>query len=511
MFKNYFFIILVTWNALFGNTLKSSSIKILGAAKQVSGSSYLIETEQTQFLVDCGFFYPENQSEDYDKDKEHTEYLNIQLPVSPQSISAIVITHAHLDHIGKIPLLVKRGFTGKIISTELSKKLSLIMMEMILKGTNMGEEMFVKSTKSQVIHSMKSCSWVKKIKSPVSIKSNRGEFFDRGLRLCSVCIETEVEQISSLFETYPYNKKIYLSKEDFVEFYNAKHIPGSSSILVSLESDKNRIFFSGDVGSGLDNILEGKPETPDNIDYIFMESTYGGNTRVISIDPFLEFFSDINDALSEDKIVWIPCFVLDRTQKVLNSIKTGQERGLLPSNIDLKIVSSTAKKVNRVYDKHYQYKPKYVDESLTMSPEKLEKHLTGPMILFTPSYLDDLDFFHPIMKKLFESHDTFIALVGYQDPRSIGGILKNIIKGSNVKLGNMGIKVEANASYYGGIFSGHIDSKGILGYLKSINIKETVFLVHGTNSSLIDLQNQLIKNVNNKVLIPNKGQKFSIK
>jgi predicted metal-dependent RNase len=75
----------------------------------------------------------------------------------------------------------------------------------------------------------------------------------------------------------------------------------------------------------------------------------------------------------------------------------------------------------------------------------------------------------------------------------------------------MGIKVEANASYYGGIFSGHIDSKGILGYLKSINIKETVFLVHGTNSSLIDLQNQLIKNVNNKVLIPNKGQKFSIK
>ena len=104
MFKNYFYIILVTWNVLFGNTLKSSSIQILGAAKQVSGSSYLIETDQTQFLVDCGFFYPENQSEDYDKDKEHTEYLNIQLPVSPQSISAIVITHAHLDHIGKIPL-----------------------------------------------------------------------------------------------------------------------------------------------------------------------------------------------------------------------------------------------------------------------------------------------------------------------------------------------------------------------------------------------------------------------
>ena len=199
------------------------------------------------------------------------------------------------------------------------------------------------------------------------------------------------------------------------------------------------MYITGDIGSGLDNILSGMPEKPDEIDYIFIESTYGGKSRDLLANPFDEFYSDLNYSVISNKFVWIPCFVLDRTQKVLNSIRRGQSQNKLPKNIDIKIVSSTAKKVNNVYDKHYNYRPSYVDESFSMSPKKLMEVIDKPMVLITPSYIDGMDFFHPIVEEIITDNNSEIMLVGYQDPRSVGGILKNIKKGSRVKLGNANI------------------------------------------------------------------------
>ena len=503
--KNYMTILLaaVFFSGNCGVTpLEGSSVKFLGAASQVSGSCYYFQTKEINFLVDCGFYYPENQAMEYEKDKKFTNDINTQVPVSPQSISAIVITHSHLDHIGKIPLFVKHGFNGRIISTKLTKELSLVMMEMILKGTDMGQEYFTKSSNSKVVHSQKKCIWVGKIKRPKKIKMNRGQLFDQELRLCSGCLKIEVDQIRVLFETYDYNQKAYLGDKISIELFDAKHIPGSSSVLVSLESEGKKVFVTGDVGSGLDNILKGEPNLPDEIDYIFMESTYGGQSRVLAEDPFRAFYSYLNNALAEDRIIWIPCFVLDRTQKVLNSIRIGQKRGLIPSNINIKIVSSTAKKINRIYDQNYNYKPKYVDESLSMSPEKLLENMNGPIILITPSYLDDLDFFHPVMKKMFQSNQTDVLIVGYQDPRSIGGLLKTLSKNSKIKLGYENIRVASNVQYYGGIFSGHIDANGIVNYLKSIKINKSIVLVHGDVSSLNSLKGMIEPFFQNEIIVP---------
>ena len=123
-------------------------------------------------------------------------------------------------------------------------------------------------------------------------------------------------------------------------------------------------------------------------------------------------------------MVWVPSFVLDRTQKVLNVIKKGQQEKKLPKKINIKVVSTTAKKVNKVYDQHYKYRPNSVDESLSMSPTKLSPAISGPMVLLTPSYIDQLDFFHPIVEKIVRSNNSDLMLVGYQDPRSFGGLLK---------------------------------------------------------------------------------------
>ena len=506
------FIYLIFANVLFAKLTKTT-VQLFGAAKQVSGSCYYFDTDEIDFLVHCGLFYPETKNINYEKDVKNTNRLNTQPPVSPNGISAIIITHAHLDHIGKIPLLISKGFGGIIYSTELTKNLSLIMFEMLLKSTSLGDETFTKSAKSKKVHSQYNCKWKNKIKHPKYITVERNELYDRSLQLCKECLSIEINNIERLFSTIPFNRKVKLSKNISLELFDAKHLPGSSSVLIDFDfrNDDKSVYITGDIGSGLDNILTGMPVKPNEVDYVFIESTYGGKSRGLPMNPFDDFYSDLNYSVKSNKFIWIPCFVLDRTQKVLNSIRRGQSLNKLPKNIDIKIVSSTAKKVNNVYDKHYSYRPKYVDESFSMSPKKLIGEIDKPMILITPSYIDGMDFFHPIVKEIVTDRNSEIMLVGYQDPRSVGGILKEIKKGSSVKLGYDYIDVSANVTYYGSIFSGHIDSQGISDYLGSMKIRNKIFLVHGDISSLNDLSDSLKPMFGNKVIIPSKEQTFLIK
>ena len=506
------FIIYIFANLLLAG-LTEANVQVLGAAKQVSGSCYYFKTDEINFLIDCGLYYPETKTITYEMDVKNINELNTQPSVSPKSISAIIITHAHLDHIGKIPLLISKGFDGIIYSTEITKELSIIMFELLLKSTSLGIEKFTKSSNSTKVHSQNNCKWKNKIKYPKYLSAERNELYDRNLQLCKECLSIEINKIAPLFSTTPFNQKINLSKNVSFEYFEAKHIPGSSSVLIDFDfqnSDKS-VFITGDIGSGLNNILIGKPEKPDEVDYIFIESTYGGKSRDYQANPFDDFYTDLNDSVKSNKLVWVPCFVMDRTQKVLNSIRRGQSLNKLPKDMDIKIVSSTAKKVNAVYDKYYVYRPETVDESFSMSPKKLKNEITKPIILITPSYIDGMDFFHPIVDEIITNRNSEIMLVGYQDPRSFGGILRNIKNGSTVGLGSKNINVSANIKYYGSIFSGHIDSQGITDYLNSMKINNKIFLVHGDLSSLNALSISLVPTWGNKILIPSKDQAFSIK
>ena len=506
------FLLLILPSFLYSQ-LREVSLQLLGGAKRVSGSAYYFKTDQKNFLVDCGLYYPETKSVKYEKDIKKTNRLNTKLPVPPQKISDIVITHAHLDHIGKIPLFVKNGFNGRIYSTEPTKKLSLIMFEMMLKSTSFGSEIFTKSKKSNKLHTQSNCEWKNRIKRPKTIKLERNELQDLGLQICKVCLGIELKNIATLFKTNKYNQAFNISKDISIKFYDAKHIPGSASILVNLNlvSGKKLIHITGDVGSGLDNILKGKPKVPKVVDYVFIESTYGNKSRVLSKNPFNEFFSDLNTSISNDHVVWIPSFVMDRTQKVLNVIKKGQKNKKLPKNINIKVISSTAKKVNKVYDQYFDFRPNFTDESFSMSPKKLSSEIEGPIVLITPSYIDQLDFFHPIVEKIIRSKDSDLMLVGYQDPRSFGGLLKDISTGSKVKLGGKKVKVSANTKYYSGIFSGHLDSEGIKNYLNSIKINKGIMLVHGDISSLNSLKTSLNPFFKNDIIVPGENWSLEIK
>ena len=507
--KIYFFIfffIIASCNA----KINEPSITIIGGAKSVSGSCYLIETTKLNLLVDCGSFYPDSLGLPYEEDVELTDKLNSKLPLKPDYISSILITHAHLDHIGKIPLMVKNGYKGKLISTPKSKELSLEMFEMILKGSNLGEEKFLKSKKSYKVHSQESCKWRQKIRHKEWVTHKRSELFDMRLSLCKVCLGIERDKIGQLFTTYPYGRKFQVSDDVYGEFFDAKHIPGSSSILLSINHNgvEKKVLFSGDVGSGIDNILEGNPITPSSADFAFIESTYGAKERKLSKNPYKEFFNDLNTNLKKGGIVWIPSFVLDRTQKVLNTLKKGQFSGKIPDKIDIKVVSPTAKKINKIYDKYRNYRPNYVDESLSMSAKKLEGILNGPKILITPSYVDGIDTFHPIAQKIVSDPNSSVMLVGYQDPRSFGGRLKKSKKGDKILLSDNQCNIKASTKYYSGIFSGHYDGIGTLEYLESIDIKNSTFLVHGNQKAKKELKSLLEKKGLDSIQIPTGGNRI---
>ena len=482
------------------------SIKPLGAVREVSGSAYFFDTDQIDFLVDCGLYYPESKTKNYAEDIRETRQRNTSPPIQPDQIQDILLTHAHLDHIGRIPLMVKKGFKGRIISTPLTKEISMIMFErMILKGTSLGLENFSKSAKSNYLHSQESCIYRKRIKTIQHIEFERHNFYTTDFIMCSECLKIELNEIDSMFEVHNYRRPFKISNAIEVEFFDPKHIPGASSILIKfkIKNDYKTVLISGDVGSGIDNILLGMPDKPSDVDYIFMESTYGGQSREVSENPYTEFLSDLSNALSQGQKVWIPAFVLDRTQKVLNIIRKGEISGILPKNVDVKVVSTSAKRINSVYDNYFTYRPAGLNESKTMSPEKLLP-LSPSTVLITPGGIDELDWFYPVVESLVGSSDSKILIVGYQDPRSVVGKLKDSGPGDMLTLKDRRIRLNADVKYHGSAFSGHLDGSGIMEYLKNISINENIILIHGEYEGMLELNKLLGNELHIKAEIPDK-------
>ena len=486
--------------------LNTLQISLLGGAQQISGSSFLIDTNLDDILVDCGIFYPEHQNLDYHFDKRSTEKKNSILDVDPNSISAIILSHAHLDHIGKTPLIVKKGFDGEIILTRKTAEIASIMFErMSLKNSDFGLETFFKSKNSNKYHSHKSCQWKNKIKKKnlIKIKKHRNDLIYPE-KMCDVCIQKELKDIESLYKIINYRTPYNLFGSVFIELYDAKHIPGSASILVTYKLDNRNesIYFSGDVGSGIDNILQGMPDNPKNVDYVFMESTYGGYNRKLPKNPFREFYNSINNSIKNSELIWIPSFVLDRTQKILNQIKIGYEEEYIEKIPPIFILSSSAKEINKVYAKYYDFKTGLENEFFNMSPKDISYLNKKPSIVITPSYIDDLDFFHPVIEKIVKDKNGRIFIVGYQDPRSFGGVLRKINHGDIIKLGNNSIRVNANVEYLGGAFSGHIDQSGIINYIDNIVVRKGIYLTHGNFENMKELKEKIHKRFNVKCQIP---------
>ena len=264
-------------------------------AKTVTGSCYYLDTGDFKFLVDCGAFQGPDQ----------VEKLNYEpFPFDPAEIDAVFLTHAHFDHCGRLPVLVKQGFRGRIISTQPTRDLAKIVL---LDAANLQKEEYERN--------------VARVKDGGKVRNpayEGSQYVERE----PLFTEQEVEEVMRLFNVYPYGNSVTINDKCEFRLRDAGHILGSAltEFWITMETGRVRkIVFSGDLGQPGARIVR-DPDMVREADYVVCESTYGNRIHKDRNETVLELLSALQTAQKEGGNVLIPSFALERTQEILYEI-----------------------------------------------------------------------------------------------------------------------------------------------------------------------------------------------
>jgi metallo-beta-lactamase family protein len=413
------------------------SIQFFGASGEVTGSSYLLTgNDGTKILVDFGMF---QGTEDIVMQNYH------KLPFKPSELSAVVLTHAHLDHCGRLPLLVFGGFNGKIYMTKPSVSLVNIILT---DSANVAAQDF---SKFEPLYSM-----------------------------------DQVDKVFRMIEAVGYNEP-FTVKGFEITFKDAGHILGSASILLEEKATSQKIVFSGDLGNTPEDLV--KPtEYISQADFVVMESTYGDTDHPEEDVPGI-IQEEINSIEDRDGVLLIPAFSLERTQEILHRIhhlkKEGKVRGDTPVFLD----SPMGIRATLVYKSFKQYYNEEIQshtddpfsfEGLVVTEEprdsrEIAKALTPKVIIAGSGMLTGGRILHHAFNYLsFPS--TRLLFVGYQAEETLG---RQILGGSkNVHINKKNIKVKANIREIKTL-SSHADQTKLINWLRQIKGVKKVFLTHG--------------------------------
>ncbi|MDR0977987.1 MAG: MBL fold metallo-hydrolase [Endomicrobium sp.] len=414
------------------------SITPYGAAETVSGSCFLLDTGYEKFIVDCGLFMSDSQ-----------ESMNFCIPKNILTAKALFLTHAHLDHSGKIPLLIHEGFNGRIYSTKATKKLTLALFKErncfdLIKRKWFWSKSQYKKAKER--NGVVTAHWTDDCRESIkSAEYSKNEIFLKDLckarnvkfLLCKNCCEKEAEKIADKFITVNYNEEINISDKIKVVFINAGHIPGSASIIFSIAGKK--ICFSGDLGSGHSK-FNGNFEVPGAADLIFMEATYGSKIRKSADNDYNVFRKDLKNALASGMTVWIPAFALNRTQEVLYELKLMQDSGYISAHVPIYSVSPSANAITALYQKELSKKQDnlqdytsgdwflddiYQKESILPRNARLQMIRTynTQMILFSSSGDMSKGKSQQLVPIMLSDKNVFVMIVNYVAPESIAGLI----------------------------------------------------------------------------------------
>lgn len=464
-------------------------LTFLGAARTVTGSCHMIETGNTRILVDCGMF--QGQAKE--------EAMNEQpLPVKPADIDYVLLTHAHIDHSGRIPWLYVNGFKGEVIATDACVDLC----RLLLPDSGHIQEF--------------EAEWKNRKRMRAGRKPEQPLY-----------TMLDAQESMRLFRSVKYDQTIQLTPSIRVCYRNSGHMLGSAFIEVWVRENgkETKLVFTGDMGNTDIPILK-DPEMISEADYLIMESTYGDRLHADKTNKAEKFMDIVLETLDKGGNVVIPSFAVGRTQEIIyelnkNRTQFGDKVNKL-MHAPVYIDSPLAISATEVYRKHLDC---YDDEARgyiengdnpldfdnlhftrTADESKALNDIKGGCIIISASGMCEAGRIKHHLKHNLWREECTILFVGYQAEGTLG---RRLLDGEkDVHIFGEEISVNARIEMIDG-YSGHADYLGILDWMKNFgDLPKRVFLVHGGEDSLYALSDRIKNQFDMDPIIPSREESF---
>jgi metallo-beta-lactamase family protein len=436
-------------------------ISFHGADQGVTGSCHEIECAGKRILIDCGLYQGGREL-----DEENAEPFGFD----PASIDIVLLTHAHLDHCGRLPLLVKRGFHGEVITTAATRELARLVM---LDAAHLQEE-------------------------EARYRARRaGRHATAAMATPLYTLLDALNVLDFFGRTAAYNTPIQLAPGIQVSFLDAGHILGSASVLLTLQESGQRrtVLFSGDLGNAARPLLRAAT-TPPAVDVVVMETTYGDRLHKPLAPSVEELYTVISDAFRRGGNVIIPTFALERAQELLFYLHEAVESGRLPRSMQVFLDSPMAISATKIFERHPECYNAETRElfreghdpfslpGLHFTRETAESmalnRIGGGAIIMAGSGMCTGGRVRHHLKHNLWRRDSAIIFVGYA---AIGTLARRIIDGArSVHLFGEDITVQASIHTING-FSAHADQAELLAWQSATRASRT-FLVHGESETM---------------------------
>lgn len=463
-------------------------LEFVGAAQEVTGSKHLIHVNGKKILLDCGMFQGR---------RKEAEKKNSEFPFNPAEIDAVVLSHAHIDHSGLLPLLVKRGFKGPIYCTHATRDLCHYMLL---------DSAYIQEREAEYINKKK----LKKGETPIEPLYTTDDANAALNQFCGIGYE-----------------RTFVVEEGVVAcFYDAGHILGSAAIhLIIYEKDKDRrinIGFTGDLGRRNIPLLR-DPQVLPKSDYFLTECTYGDRLHEAITDAEEQLIKIVNDTYKKGGKLIIPAFSVGRTQEIIYRLNVAVKNEAIP-DFPIFVDSPLSGNVTEVFSAHPECFDKetyreFIDNRLNpfgfgrlkyISDVEESKKLNsyqGPCIIISASGMCEFGRILHHLKNNIEDPKNTVLIVGYQAKNTLGRKIKEGKKVVNI----FGDPYNVRADVYSiNAFSAHADRSDLLDYASRIEGVKKIFLVHGEKDQGFKFKDVLAENGYTNVEMPAPGDIFEL-
>jgi len=463
-------------------------IQFFGAARTTTGSMHMLHIDGNRFLLDCGLFQG-RRKESYKKNKN--------FPFDPKDVTALLLSHAHIDHCGNIPNLVKNGFKGTVYCTSATEELCRALLR---------DSAHIQEKDVQYVNKKRARKGLEPMEPLYTMEDAENSLYH--------------------FQGIYYRRPFHILKNTRVKFLDAGHILGSALTVIDVKENGNshRILFTGDLGRKNMPILK-DPEVPSGVNTLIIESTYGKRLHgdILETDKKLEKI--INRVAERKGKIIVPSFSVGRTQELVYSIKRLVDEGRIPK-IPVFVDSPLSVNVTEIFRHHYEcYDAETRDLFLEgedpfgfccityirqVEKSKELNNYSKPCIIISASGMCEAGRILHHLKNNVEDPRNLVLIVGFMAENTLGRRI--VEREPKIKIFGEPYTLKAEVEILNE-FSAHADYKEILEYFTQLNKQNTiqqVFVVHGEESQSLAMAEKIKEIFKGKVFVPKPEEIFPI-